>query len=209
MKLPHVLCQVLVESGLEHGALIRRQIKRNRNVRAAGWVWLRAEMKPPSLARPSPGPEVPELGCEARGCSSTKPLLPPGSRRQGYPSRSDSREAQAGCAKPGAAAAARAPQPRVNALLLPVPAAAHAGLSARSSAHPPDGGKAVCEPASTGSVASWLNRQQDQAAASSVTWWLRPVTKTQRFGPRRGGSNCCWGAWSLPKHGGHTQQLGC
>lgn len=79
MKLPHVLCQVLVESGLEHGALIWRQIKCNRNIRAAGWVRLRAETKPPSLARPSPGPEVPELGCEARGCSSTKPLLPPGS----------------------------------------------------------------------------------------------------------------------------------
>lgn len=144
MKLPHVLCQVLVELGLENGALVRRQVIHNRNIRAAGWAQLRAKTKPPPSAHPSPC-----LGCETRGCSSTEPLLPPGSQQRGYPSCSDTREADAGCAKP---AAARAPQPRERcALLLPVPTAARSGPSIGSSA-------------GMGSVVSWLSCWQDQAA---------------------------------------------
>lgn len=80
MKLPYVLCQVLVELGLENGALIGRQVIHNRNIRAAGWAQLRAKTKPPPSAHPSLC-----LGCEARGCSQHRALAPPWQPAAGLP----------------------------------------------------------------------------------------------------------------------------
>lgn len=140
MKLPHVLCQVLVELGLENGALIRRQLY------TTGTFGQQAGFS--SGLRQSPHhPLTPPCASGARhgAAASTEPLLPPGSQQRGYPSCSDTREAEAGCASPAA------PQPRERcALLLPVPTAARSGTSVGSSA-------------GTGSVVSWLSCWQDQA----------------------------------------------